>query len=386
VVEAHLRGWGMHVSLAGHGEEGLAVLRAALAADDKIELVLVDMKMPVMDGVAFAEQLRREPALAPSRLVMLTSVATDEDARRARAAGVDLYVAKPVRQQELLRAIQHAAEPPAATGGHASMLGARVLVAEDNVVNQEVIKAMLESLGCETSLASSGGDALNALCRSEFDMVLMDCQMPGMDGFEAVAHFRAGSGHFAFVNPPHLPIVALTANALVGDAERCLAAGFDDYVSKPFAQRQIEALVRKWALREASRESLASRSTRPAELPHDTRTVLDPESVEELRRIGAESGGGWVEKVLEMYAGSATLLVSTIVSAIDSNDADGAAMAAHSLKSSSANVGALLLSSLCETIELLASDRRLVEARQWVDELQRQHVLVDAAIAEMRNA
>ncbi len=386
VVEAHLRGWDMRVSLAANGEEGLAVLRAALAADDKIELVLVDMKMPVMDGVAFAEHLRDEPVLAPTRLVMLTSVATDEDARRARAAGVDLYVAKPVRQQELLRAIQHVAEAPTPAAGQASMLGARVLVAEDNVVNQEVIKAMLESLGCEISLASSGGDALNALCRAEFDMVLMDCQMPGMDGFEAVAHFRTGGGgHFAFVNAPQLPIVALTANALVGDAERCLAAGFDDYVSKPFTQRQIESLVRKWALGEAT-ESAVSRNTRPAELPHDTHVVLDPESVLELRRIGAETDGGWVDKVLEMYAGSATLLVSTIVAAIDSNDADGAAMAAHSLKSSSANVGALALSSLCETIELLAAERRLVEARQWIDELQRQHLLVDAAIGELRNS
>jgi len=386
VVEAHLRGWGMRVSLAAHGQEGLAALREAQAAGDRIGLVLVDMKMPVMDGVAFAEHLRDEPALAPARLVMLTSVATDEDARRARAAGVDLYVAKPVRQQELLRAIQHVAEAPVAAAGQSSMLGARVLVAEDNVVNQEVIKAMLESLGCEISLASSGGDALNALCRSEFDMVLMDCQMPGMDGFEAVAHFRTGGGgHFAFVNAPQLPIVALTANALVGDAERCLAAGFDDYVSKPFTQRQIEALVRKWALGEAA-ESSAIRNTRPAELPHETCPVLDPESVQELRRIGAETGGGWVDKVLEMYAGSATLLMSTIVAAIDSNDADGAAMAAHSLKSSSANVGALALSSLCETIEQLASERRLVEARQWIDELQRQHVLVDAAIAELRNS
>jgi len=386
VVEAHLRNWDMRVSLAADGQEGLEVLRAALAAGDKIELVLVDMKMPVMDGVAFAEHLRDESVLAPTRLVMLTSVATDEDARRARAAGVDLYVAKPVRQQELLRAIQHVTEAPAAAAGHTSMLGARVLVAEDNVVNQEVIKAMLESLGCKISLASSGGDALNALCRSEFDMVLMDCQMPGMDGFEAVAHFRSGGGgHFAFVNPPHLPIVALTANALVGDAERCLAAGFDDYVSKPFTQRQIEALVRKWALGEAA-EPAASRNTRPADLPYDTHVVLDPESVQELQRIGAETGGGWVDKVLEMYAGSAALLVSTIVAAIDSNDADGAAMTAHSLKSSSANVGALAFSSLCESIEQLAEDRRLVEARRLVDELQRQHVLVDAAIAELRNS
>jgi CheY-like chemotaxis protein len=114
-------------------------------------------------------------------------------------------------------------------------------------VNQEVIKAMLDTLGCETVLAASGAEALAELTRSGFDIVFMDCQMPEMDGFETVAKFRGGpSDRFAFVNPPGLPIVALTADNLVGDAERCLAAGFDDYVSKPFTRRQIEALVRKW--------------------------------------------------------------------------------------------------------------------------------------------
>ncbi len=387
VIEAHLGSWGLHVSVASNGLEGLAAMRDALARAEKFDLVLVDMKMPVMDGIAFAEQLRREPALAPSRLVMLTSVATDDDARRARAAGVDLYVAKPVRQQELLRAIQHLPEAAPVAGGLASTLGARVLVAEDNVVNQEVIKAMLESLGCETTVVASGAEALNALCRSGFDMVLMDCQMPGMDGFEAVAHFRAGgAGHLAFVNPPDLPIVALTANALVGDAERCLAAGFDDYVSKPFTQRQIEALVRRWTMDDArdSGHAPAGRMTRPGALHLESGDVLDPDAIEELRRIEAEAGKGLVDKVLEMYSSSAALLVSALVTALASDDADAAAMAAHSLKSSSANVGAFMLSRLCETIETLALSRRVAEAARQVDELQRQHAMVEAAIDALR--
>jgi len=387
VVEAHLTGWGLHVSIASDGLEGLAVLREALARNEKIELVLVDMKMPVMDGIAFAEHLRDEPAIAPSRLVMLTSVATDEDARRARAAGVDLYVAKPVRQQELLRAIQHVVEAAPAAGARTASLGARVLVAEDNVVNQEVIKAMLESLACETTIAASGGEALNALCRAQFDMVLMDCQMPGMDGFEAVSHFRTGgSGHFAFVNPPDLPIVALTANALVGDAERCLAAGFDDYVSKPFTQRQIEALVRKWTTGLA-RDVQAGRAATPSGFgaSHmDADGVLDPAAVEELRRIEAEAGRGLVDKVLEMYSSSAQLLMSSLMAALDAGDADAATIAAHSLKSSSANVGAVMLSKLCDTVETLALAGRMSEAKRHAEELKRQHEKVSVAVDTLR--
>ncbi len=126
-------------------------------------------------------------------------------------------------------------------------LGARVLVAEDNPVNQEVILATLESLGCVALLTTSGTEALNALAHAKFDTVLMDCQMPEMDGFEAVARLRSGMHSGAqFANSPRLPVVALKANALVGDAEHCLTAGFDDYLSKPFTRRQIESLVCKW--------------------------------------------------------------------------------------------------------------------------------------------
>ena len=385
VVEAHLRAWGMRVAVSAHGGEALAWLRAAHARGESVDVALIDMKMPVMDGIALAEHLRDEPQLAPSRLVMLTSVATDEDARRARARGVDLYVAKPVRQQELLRAILQAADTGPAGSGETAALGARVLVAEDNLVNQEVIKAMLEGLGCETTVAASGTDALVTLTRAEFDMVFMDCQMPEMDGFEAVAHFRAGaSERFPFVNTRGLPIVALTANALVGDAERCLAAGFDDYVSKPFTQRQIETLVRRWALRDGNADTAPQALESEARSDRRAQQVLDNDAVQELRRIESESGGGLLDKVLATYSASSGTLVSSLVSALDEHDADAAAMAAHSLKSSSANVGAFTLSSLCDTIETLALSRRLNEAQRHVDELERQHAQVGAAIEALR--
>ncbi|MDP9044168.1 MAG: response regulator [Pseudomonadota bacterium] len=260
VVEAHLKLWGVRVWLAGNGQEGLDKLRTLHACGERVDLALVDMKMPVMDGIEFAEALLALPSIAPGRVLMLTSVATDEEARRARAAGVDCYLAKPVRQHELLRAIQLLPdrESPASAGDAA--LGARVLVAEDNPVNQEVIKAILGHLGCQAELAVNGLEALDLLTRQAFDMVLMDCQMPEMDGFAALAHFRGGASHrFPFVNPSTLPVIALTANALVGDAHRCIVAGFDDYLSKPFTKRQIQLLITKWqgggpqGLRPASR-------------------------------------------------------------------------------------------------------------------------------------
>jgi signal transduction histidine kinase/CheY-like chemotaxis protein len=398
VVEAHLRAWGMRVWLAANGSEAFELLRAAQRRGQRFDLALIDMKMPVMDGIEFAERLRLEAQLAPRRLVMLTSVGTDEDARRARLAGVDLYVAKPVRRQELLRAIVHVADPGAAGAAPPPLLGARVLVAEDNLVNQEVIKAMLETLGCSVMLASNGSEALSALVNTEFDMVLMDCQMPEVDGFEAVARLRSGSHDGAeFMNPTDLPVVALTANALVGDAERCLAAGFDDYLSKPFTRRQIEALVRKWAPQRL-RTGVASASPPPAppappaqlrgvDIEIDVAdAVLDHEAIDELRRMEAEAGAGLLRKVLAVYMNTSAGLVETLVIAVRQRDAEAAIRAAHSLRSGSANVGALVLARLCAMIEDMMQARRFDAAQAEIGGLVREHERVSAAVEALRAA
>jgi signal transduction histidine kinase/CheY-like chemotaxis protein len=396
VVETHLKAWGMRVWLAGNGSEALGVLRQARQRGDRFDLALIDMKMPVMDGIEFAERLRADPTLVPRRMVMLTSVATDEDARRARRAGVDLYVAKPVRRLDLLRAIAHVGDAGPPGAAPAQSLGARVLVAEDNLVNQEVLKAMLDTLGCRTTLAANGDEALSALVDAEFDMVLMDIQMPGMDGFEAVTRLRSGSHAGAPLRNPHLlPVVALTANALVGDAERCLSAGFDDYLSKPFTRRQIEALVRKWMLQGPTGADNAA-TPPPVEVDvdlganateaTDDDTVLDFDALDELRRVGAETGGGLLRKVLGVYARSSGSLVDALVAAIGKRDGDGGVRAAHSLRSSSANVGALTLARLCSGIEGLIEACRFDAAQREVPALAREHERVSAAIEALRAA
>jgi CheY-like chemotaxis protein len=250
VLEEHLQRWGMSVQIASDGAQALEMLEAAWRRSEPVDIALIDMKMPVMDGVDLAEAMRRNAHLAATRTVLLTSLATDRDSRRAREAGVQVYVAKPVRQHELLRAILQVAEPAVLPPQQDASLNSHVLVVEDNAVNLEVLKAMLESSGCSVAVAHSGAQALQSLAAERCDLVFMDCQMPEMDGFEAVARFRAGEGA-GLANPSDLPIVALTANALVGDEDRCLAAGFTDYLSKPFTRRQIEAMVKKWAVRQA---------------------------------------------------------------------------------------------------------------------------------------
>jgi CheY-like chemotaxis protein/HPt (histidine-containing phosphotransfer) domain-containing protein len=243
------------------------------------------------------------------------------------------------------------------------------------------------------TVAINGAEALRALAEQAFDIVLMDCQMPEMDGFEAVARFRRGdAGGNAAKNPPQLPIVALTANALVGDAERCLAAGFDDYVSKPFTQRQIETVVRNWVPRDRAFSVVAAvaagsamRRVEPGD-EHEDDDVLDREAVEELRRIDADAGGGVLHTVLAMYSGSSPTLLASLVEAISAEDADNACVAAHSLRSSSANVGALGLAELCATVEALIDERRFDDAQRHIESLQREHARVGGAIDALRLA
>ncbi|MEQ1804255.1 MAG: response regulator, partial [Burkholderiaceae bacterium] len=278
VLEAHLTGWGMHVDIAHNGADALRRMRRLHERGERIAVALIDMNMPQMDGVEFAQRLREEPHLAPSHMLMLSSQNNTDEARRARAAGIDMTLAKPVRQRDLLRSLVAIADLDAmpVAPGATPQLHARILVVEDNVVNQEVVRAMLERMGNQVSLAPSGVEALHLLCEREFDLVFMDCQMPGMDGFEAVARFRHGpSDEYRFKNPNWLPIVALTANALVGDAEECLASGFDDYVSKPFTQHQLETMVRKWAGAAVAGGAPAAAAAPPQDTGDSQRAALD---------------------------------------------------------------------------------------------------------------
>ena len=240
----------MEVATADHGATALELMRAAARAGTPFDIAVIDMKMPIMDGLTMAATLRSDRHLADVKMVMLTSLASGNEAQLAYENGVDQYLTKPVRQHELLQALakslsrekhrSRAFERRVRTG-----LRAKVLVAEDNMVNQEVARAMLRDLGCEIRLADNGREALNALRSQAFDIVFMDCQMPEMDGFEAVRRFRSAA-QADFETALDTPIVALTANALAGDQERCMAAGFDEYLPKPFKQQQIEALLVRW--------------------------------------------------------------------------------------------------------------------------------------------
>jgi len=260
--------------------------------------------------------------------------------------------------------------------------GGRVLVVEDNPVNQQVAAAMLESLGVAYALADNGRIALDRVRQERFDLILMDCQMPEMDGFEATALIRARQCEGLL--PGKLPIVALTANAVEGDRERCLAAGMDDYLSKPFTRERLATALGRWLpLIEDLVEPANPSETDTAEPPTGPArsSAINIGFLDQLRALDPAGGMGLTRKILQVYLDSSGNLIAQIEQAIAAGDGETVRRAAHSLKSSSANVGAETLSGCFKQLESMGRDGKLAKASTEFTETRREY---EQAVIEIR--
>jgi CheY-like chemotaxis protein len=241
----------MEVTEVNCGEDGLAVLRDAYAANEPMDLILLDAVMPEMDGFEFLEEIHREPEIDRPAILMLSSSDSRGSVARCRQLGAAAYLIKPIRPSELLVAMENALEgastarPAARPAAHPPTpqpepsRSLRILVTEDNPVNQLLAVRVLQKAGHTTAVADNGQEALRALEFETFDLILMDVQMPVMDGFQATVRIRQleqGTGR-------HLPIVAMTAHAMKGDRERCFEAGMDGYVAKPLQTNELFAAL-----------------------------------------------------------------------------------------------------------------------------------------------
>jgi CheY-like chemotaxis protein len=257
ILEGMLKRWEMRPVSVGGGEEALAQLVSAWEAGKAFGLILTDMHMPNMDGFLLVEQIRQRPELSTATIMMLTSAGHRGDAERCLKLGVTAYLLKPVRQSELREAVARTLGAPKQDGAiplitRYSLQDAReprkslrILVVEDNLVNQRLATRLLEKRGHYVGVAADGKQALSALEKERFGLVLMDMQMPEMDGFEATAEVRKREK----ANDQRLPIVALNAHAMKGDREKCLAAGMDGYLSKPIRPQELDAVLQHYLQR-----------------------------------------------------------------------------------------------------------------------------------------
>ena len=358
VLDTLLCGWDIAVTLAVDGQAALELLQSGAAAP--FDFALVDMHMPRLDGLQLATALREGGVAAGTKLIMLSSASSADDARAAREAGYQRFVAKPVRKAELYRAIQGVVASARASVEAVTAMNCDVLVVEDNVVNRQVFDQMLKSLGCRAQLASGAMEGLRALCEKRFDLVLMDIQMPGMDGIEALRAFRRGPGsRFAFVSPPDTPVIAVTANALPDDESRLRSLGFDDYLSKPFRRSQLLAMLNHRLNLAAPADPAADPPTPAARAEvaagaqaKEVRVdVLDAGALDRLRELDPKGENQLLQRVLTAFQTSTARLVPQVRAACTAGDLNGVRHVAHTLKSSSASIGALRLAQLCSELE-----------------------------------
>jgi CheY-like chemotaxis protein/HPt (histidine-containing phosphotransfer) domain-containing protein len=365
ILEELLTRWGVNVATADGGAAALGVLERAHEAGEPFALVLSDVHMPGMDGFTLAERLRGHPDLAGAVVMMLTSGSRPQDAARCRELGVAAQLSKPVRRSELRRAILAAVgqagaaeeSPQAGAGPAPDVRPLRVLLAEDNLVNQKLAVRLLEKQRHRVTLAANGREALAALEKESFDVVLMDVQMPEVDGLEATAALRErekGTGR-------HVPILALTAHAMKGDRERCLEAGMDGYLAKPLRARELYAALA--ALEAGGRPRPAGR----AEAPPAAAALDEDEAL-------AQAGGdrGLLCELAGLVRGECRQRLGEIRAALEARDADRLRSAAHPLKGALLAVAARPAQEAAQRLEALARGGTLEGAGEALAALERE--------------
>jgi PAS domain S-box-containing protein len=353
MLEETLRGWNLRPTTAGSGQAALAAVREAKVP---FRLLLIDADLPDADGAAFAERIRQEPACQGAPLLLLTSPGRTADSPQRRSPGSRGWVAKPIKESALAEAVQSVLSPsagdpvlrtPAAGPAHGQR-SLRILVAEDNTINQLLAQRLLEKRGHRVTLAANGREAVLAWENEPFDLILMDVQMPEMGGFEATSIIRQKERAIG----AHIPIIAMTAHALAGDRDRCLAVGMDAYIPKPITAQdlfeKVEAVARP--------ASAAPPATQPA--PTATCEVLRQEEL--LSRVNGNRS--LVLDLVRVFRAESPRLLARIEQALAERDSNGLAFASHTLKSSLGQLEARQAFQTALRLELMGRDGQLAEA------------------------
>lgn len=334
ILDAMLKHWLMAPQLESSGAEGLRALEGSKASGTPFPLVILDAQMPGMDGFMLAERIRQDPRLAGATIMMLTSAGQRGDVARCRELGISVYLVKPIRQSELLEAILAALGKPAASVTQTKVITRhtlrenrrklQILLAEDNVMNQQLAMRLLEKRGHYVTVAADGKEALALLKSAKFDVALMDVQMPVMDGFEATRAIRQEERR----TEKHLPIVAITAHALQGDRERCLAVGMDAYVSKPIRGDELIAMV----------EELSKLGSLPSGRPLATAPEPLFDRGEALSRLQGDEQ--LLAELAQLFLKQYPSQLDEIRKAVEQGDFTKVERTAHSIKGAVSNFGA----------------------------------------------
>ena len=383
-MEAHLTSWGADTVSAESGTAALALLREYADNHGPFDLAILDIHMPDMDGFTLAQAIKADPVIRPVDLIALSSIDSQAYGRDGTAPEFSAWLRKPVRQSLLRDCLQRRrwktpAVPPIQAPtpiGQMPTFG-RVLLVEDNPVNREVSTGMLELLGYQVTIAEDGKQALVVSATESVDLILMDCQMPVMDGFTATARIRDREQQTPVTR---IPIIALTANAMDGDRERCLEAGMDDYLSKPFSQQALAEVLARWCVRRDQLQTPDSQTETAT--PDDAENRLSPASsatqidrtawttITALQRPGRPN---LLHKTIGLYLTSSQTQIDELRRALQEGTHQAMVVPAHTLKSSSAILGATGLASLANELEQACRNNDMEQAERLITLIEAEH-------------
>jgi len=392
ILDQYLNGWDIAHVTASSGKEALEIIRNVPGSQTMYDLAIIDGQMPEMDGFELARAMRADKRLERMQIIMLTSMGQDERLHASKAAGeLDTSITKPVRQSHLYnrlvaltvtgkRPVTPSKPVQAESSPLESLQDVSVLVAEDNPVNRDVTAEMLAIMGYGVHTVCNGREAVDAVAGRTFDLVFMDCQMPVMDGFTATAAIRAREREQGL---PRVPIVALTAHAIAGDRERCLAQDMDDYLSKPFRLPQLIAVVQRWVSQRGSPFSNKSDTTSqsPMGIPlRDSPACLDGRTLQDLRALRRPGRPDIYVEMLSRYLDSSRQYIEAIREHIAAQNATEVFHTAHALKSSSGMVGARTLLDQIKQLEALGRSGDLSSAPAVFTQVETEYHRVRRAI------
>ena len=375
-----LRAWGVEPVEAEDGYQALGQAAAAAQAGNTFDIGVIDLNMPDMDGIELAGILKADPETAGTILFLLSSSGERLAAAEAHVKGFADSLTKPVRQSELFDCLisglnsdlrgRRGTEPTAPAPNQEKM--GMILLVEDNKMNQLVSTKLLEKLGFAFDIANHGGEAVQAVQAKHYDAILMDCQMPEMDGYEATEEIRRLEG-----TSRHTPIIAMTAAAMEGDRERCLEAGMDDYITKPVRLEAVAGVLQRWIAPPVREE--AANEQPGASSEDGAPDALDPSQVELLRSLDDGEGVVLIE-IIHEYLAQAEVGRGELARIVEVGDSRALERAAHSLRGASANIGATALADVCAEMEVQGRLEQLDATEQLVERFDSEYGRVRDAL------
>lgn len=396
VLTCQIKAWGARVDLASGGSEALGKYSTVQELDGGYDLIVLDWHMPGMDGIELARRIVGQRKDKIPHLIMLSSAAMSEDVSGLRELGIEHYLNKPVKQQLLFDcirstildsshsiAIENDSDNPPVP-----VVSATILLVEDNPINLDVASNMLEMMGCNVIKAINGEEGVKAAFNQDIDLILMDCHMPVLDGFEASRIIREKEASSDLLR---VPIIALTADVQEGMIARCLDAGMDDYASKPF---DFEGLCKKlniWLKHPLDSSKFAKllhqsmqRVIKKSEAINDSNgAIIDLNKINNIRMIQPPGMPNVLVRIINLYLDHSIELLASIKLSLENEDTSLLIDAAHSLKSSSANLGVTHVALMCKKLEDLARNDLFKGAEKLVDELVEHHVLGCSALNDI---